>query len=465
MVYTVDERLTFRFRENYAVNLGSFFLLEPWIYPDMFDKGGANEFDGMTNQVASIGLDAAVQKLRSHYNEYFNAIDWNWLKNSANITALRVPIGYWHVNNGAYLDGLPFAPLKPLYAAATPWIFLRNLIAKAYTYKIGIIVDMHGLPGGANADFHSGYNNATATFFTNESYVNIMCNQILPFIVSDVCTPNVNTVGIQIVNEASYESSGTTQKNYYLKAIQAINKIDSTLPVIISDGWNPQVFAEWVNNYNLGWTTVIDTHIYRCYSDSDKSKSAGTIINELPSTANLPKTLADFVIGEFSCVLDEATWQKTSGDRTTWIKNFGQTQVSVFNSNAGAGWFFWTLKFKYGDGGEWGFVPCVNKGFIPERSKTTVNIDSNAVNNLIKQHQDYWNKIGGSYEFWRYSDALNGVVDDIKKFSSYNNSRIGRWAAWKKIRRSEYIASKGDSQYMWEWDQGFQAGLDNFNKY
>ncbi|EDO17591.1 hypothetical protein Kpol_1061p14 [Vanderwaltozyma polyspora DSM 70294] len=456
----------FRWRYNYGVNLGSCFLLESWIYSDLFEKGGASELDAINRNLTAFGVDVTAQKLSSHYTNYISTLDWNWLKNNANITALRVPIGYWHVNNGQFVDGTPFAPLKSVYQKAAPWDKLKNLIYVAKQYGIGILVDVHGLPGGANSSDASGSINNPPTFFKNPTYISKMVNQILPFIARDVCINNINVIGLQIVNEADTNNTPVNEHNYYLRSAKAIGAIDPQLPVVISDGWWPEQQGTWVQQNNLVSTVVVDAHIYRCFSSSDKSKTAQQIISSLNSTVNYPSKSADFLTGEFSCVLDEQTWNRTSGNRADLIKQFGQTQVAIFSQVSSWGWFFWTLKFQIGNGGEWGFVPQVSKNNIPRRPQGSgITIDWGKVQRIYQDHINYWKGKGSYFEHWRFADAIYKAASDVQTFSQYGNSRIGRTLSWTKLRRGQYIALKGDSSYMWEWDQGYQKGLDEFNKY
>jgi len=462
----VDRRTIYRNRVNYGVNLGSLFVLESWIYDDLFNEvGGCNsEFEAVSKCITKFGNNGTADRLRQHYESYLQKIDWNFLRNNANITSIRVPIGYWHVNNGSFLNGLPFQPVAGVYAAAKPWDYVKQLITTASRYNISILVDVHGLPGGANSEAHSGMIQNPAVFFRTPRYVNKMCDEILPFITRDICVPYENIAGLQIVNEAYFDNTANDMKNYYARAVSSISKIDNNLPVVISDGWWPQQWSDWVSANNLAYNVVIDSHIYRCFSNEDKNKDAGTIINQLPQTVSFDKGKADFVVGEFSCVLDEETWKRTNGNRNVFISNFGTMQTSIFPKMASFGWYFWTLQFKWGDGGEWGFIPQVSKKNLQLRSKTVKNIDQNTVNKIIADHIQYWKGKGDRFEHWRFEDAIRQAVQDIQGFNSLANSKIGRWKSWTLRRRREYIASKGDSSFMWEWDQGYQRGLDEFNK-
>ena len=65
-------------------------------------------------------------------------------------------------------------------------------------------------------------------------------------------------------------------------------------------------------------------------------------------------------IRDSSCVIDGQSWDKTSGNRDDLVKKYGQAQTSIFQRQASWGWFFWTLQFESGDGGEWGYIPTVS---------------------------------------------------------------------------------------------------------
>ncbi|GCE97405.1 glucan 1,3-beta-glucosidase 3 [Zygosaccharomyces mellis] len=462
----INKEVIYRYRYNHAVNLGALFVLENWIYDDLFDRSGDTEYDAVSSQMKASGVEVTAEKLYEHYRSYVKSIDFGFLVDSG-VTALRVPIGYWHVGNGQFLDGLPYSPLKKVYQSAKAWDVLKQLIDTASDYGIGILVDMHALPGGANADAHSGSNLKSASFFGNNGYVDKVCNQVLPFIVKDVCRDKDNVIGLQIVNEAIFDNKASGHKNYYYKAIKAIRAIDDDLPIVISDGWWPQQWADWLQQQGLDTGVVVDSHVYRCFSDTDKQKTAQEIINDLPNSAGLPKDQADYMVGEFSCVLDAQTWDKTQGDRDHLVSQYGSTETSVFSTNASWGWFFWTLQFQHGDGGEWGFIPMVNSSSIPRRLGEMRSIlDDGQIQSLVQQHCDYWRDKGGDkMEHWRYEDALKSSIADVKAFAEFNNSLVGRWHSWKIQRRQQYIEQKGDSDYMWEWDQGYQKGLDECNHY
>ncbi|CEP61185.1 17-beta-hydroxysteroid dehydrogenase-like protein LALA0_S02e08636g [Lachancea lanzarotensis] len=464
----VSKREIYRNRYNFGVNFGSLFVQESYIYHSLFSEGGGNEYEAVSALVAKSSSDEVAKKLQKHYASYVTDQDWEWLQKEAGVTAIRLPIGYWHVDNGAYIaDKMKFHKLKSIYQAAQPWDAVHKIVKKAAEYNIGILVDIHGVPGGANGDAHSGEsNNGQASFFTTSDFVSSVVDDIVPFIAKDLCQPNENVIGLQVINEAAFSDSAKPEKKFYSKVINAVLSVDDTLPVVISDGWWPQQWADWLDENNLANSVVIDSHVYRCFSDSDKQKTAGEIVNDLPQSVNLSNDKADYMVGEFSCVLDGQTWDKTKESREEWVRKLGQAQVGVFQDKASWGWFFWTFKFQEGDGGEWGFQPMINSGALPKRPRVDPNIDDSKVQQIVDDHVNYWKDKGGDkFEHWRFEEGLKTAISDIRAFNEFDHSRVGRTHFFKSLRKSQHTSDKGDGEYVWEWEQGYDQGLAVFNKY
>ncbi|AET39907.1 17-beta-hydroxysteroid dehydrogenase-like protein Ecym_5128 [Eremothecium cymbalariae DBVPG len=458
----VDRYLIYQNRRNVGVNFGSLFVLEKYIFDSLFEYGGEAEKEAVENQVEHDGVDGAAEKLRSHYEKYVTRIDWRWLSEDVGVTTIRLPIGYWHVDNGMFVDGTPFEKNRKVYSKANSWDFVRAIFEEAGKYDIGILIDLHGLPGGANNESHSG-GTGKMRFFNNYKYMDYVCNTIIPFIVQDL-SPYGNFAGLQVVNEAMFDNEAKGQKYYYSKAIAAIREHNPTLPVVISDGWWHSQWANWLEEEGLDNNVILDTHVYRCFSEEDRSKDARQIIQELKSTVKLEKEKVDTMIGEFSCVLDTQTWDKTDGDRNELVREYGQEEIRVFNSQSNFGWFFWTYQFEHGDGGEWGFVPMVNSGSIPKRSREPLVVDENRVNQIVTDHIDYWSdKNPEKMEHWRFEEGLRMTIKDIQNFDSFNNSRIGRVNFWNSVRRAQHIHKHGTSKWLWEWDEGFRTAINQFN--
>lgn len=465
------ERSIYQSRHNFGVNFGALFVLEKYIFDEMYVDGAGVELDAIKNSIKKNGVDDTKRKMENHWKTYCNDNDWSWLKEKG-IQSIRIPLGYWIVDGGNFTKGTSFEKIAPVYENA--WkIFKEYYIQKAKQYQISILVDLHALPKGANTGDHSGECFKQAGFWNDSSTINKAVD-ICAFMAKDLKNCD-NVSGIQIVNESDFSDDPRGQEKYYIRASNAIRKENPDVPIVISDGWWADQWVKFLSKEsdgNIGSLgIVIDDHIYRCFSDEDKCKHVDQIINDLDSSVLTGlSSEADFLIGEFSCVLDSQTWEK-SGDceRDDKVRSYGNEEVKLFKQRAKTGFYFWTYKFQNGDGGEWGLVPMINKGAIPPR-RTCGKIPSKDefeqyLDEHYNNHMNYWKALNPNekYEGWRYKEGFTTGWNDAMAFANFDNSRIGRVVAWKYARRAEHINARGAGNFLWQWDAGFQEALDRFN--
>ncbi|CCH45484.1 Glucan 1,3-beta-glucosidase 3 [Wickerhamomyces ciferrii] len=467
-----DKKTIYRNRYNFGVNFGSQFVLEKFIFDKFFVDNTGTELEAITAYIKQNGADNTQKDLEAHWSGFATDDDWNWLK-SKGVKAVRLPIGYWHVNGGSFASGTPFASIAGVYKNA--WNHIKDVVNKAKDNEIGVLVDLHAVPGGANTGDHSGQKLDKPEFWSNKNYQQIAI-QALEFIANEF-KDQENVVGLQIVNEIDFDNNPSNQQEYYRKATKHIRQIDGNIPIIISDGWWPDQYVKWINeneqnlnNQSVG--LVIDDHVYRCFSDADKAKSPEQIIKDLDGDVltNLSGP-ADIIVGEYSLVLDGESWNKTSGDRAQLVHQYGNELSRIFAERASTGTYFWTLKFEHGDGGEWGFYPSVNSGAIPAHptglSKVPTEDEFNSIlNNELNQHSSYWDgqNPNEKYEHWRYQEGFTSAWVDSQSFGQFNGSKIGRLSAWKSARRAEHIQNRGNSNFIWEWEQGFDKAISIFSQ-
>lgn len=487
-----SKRQIFQSRLNRGPNLGSMFVLEKWISPHMFpegeDGGKTSEFDAVKQAWDAAKGDAGKvrEKFEQHWKTWISDDDWNWLK-EVGVTSVRVPIGYWMVDNGKFTDGTPFSDYSKVYANA--WtIFKEVVLAKAAQKDIGVLVDLHGLPGGANGADHSGTTSGKAKLWDSNTF-QVQSIKVLKYLAENLAKQD-NVVGLQILNEAPHEGGdGGTQKSFYLKAINEIRSVNKEIPLVISDGWD---CGKWINIIkgleeqltkergepaSLG--VIVDTHVYRCFSDDDKNKSPQQLIDSV--TEAIPQSSdVDVMVGEFSCVLDGQSWDKHQGQhpREEMVKRYGQCECDHFNQRA-AGYYFWTYKFQYGGGGEWGFREMLEHGSLdtafrlhyPSDRDPTDNYYQQALDHrlgeALKSHSAYWNSQDQNrdWEHWRFEAGFKRAWEDSRAFDKVNHSQIGRLAAWRAARALEHVRDKGAGGHggmVWVYNTGFEQGVRAF---
>lgn len=161
---------------------------------------------------------------------------------------------------------------------------VREFVAAAHNHGVGVLLDLHGLPGGANAEDHSGTSSHKAALWGNKKNLEL-AKQSLHFIACEIHNGMHGVEGLQIVNESTHNAEG--MYDFYAQVIEIIGGVDENIPIIISDAWDLPTTINWVNSrhpYNSRRNPIIiDTHRYYTFSDKDRASSPQEIISTIPN--------------------------------------------------------------------------------------------------------------------------------------------------------------------------------------
>ncbi|CZR62026.1 related to Putative glucan 1,3-beta-glucosidase [Phialocephala subalpina] len=481
-----------KYRYHHGVNLGSVFVLEKWLFSDMFidQAPGDSELDAVTAHLKAHGLDQTRQKWENHWANAVSDQDWEFISREGKCTSIRLPIGYFTLGE-EFCKGTPFEKVGGVYTNA--WSAVTNLVSKARSYNIGVLIDLHALPGGANSDAHSGSSTGKPELWSSKTNLERSRKALVQIASSIRGMPGV--IGLQLVNEAVYDAKG--MYSWYEDIIQDVSKVDDSLPIYISDAWNLNRALEWTNKRHVFNNTprnpvIIDTHKYYTFSDKDRSQSPPQIISRIPSELTeldgkagslADKGEAQLIIGEYSCVLDGKTWDRSRPEeKDPLVQQFGHAQSQKWQEKAG-GSYFWTWKMQWMDGGEWGFVEQSKKrNILPPQSLT---LPAQEVQSRIQYaqgrrqelhhqarggHEGYWNQTspGKQFQHELYSEGWDTGFSDAQAFfgmrsqqssGAEGGDKLGMLEVWIKKRLLE---SGRRGEFVWEWEQGFRAGVGAF---
>lgn len=474
-----------RYRYHHGTNLGSIYVIERWLYSSRFPDGaeGSSELAAVKAWVDRIGIDATKQKFEEHWAKAVSDEDIEWLAKSAKCTTVRLPIGYFDLPGEEFTRGTPFEPYAHVYSGA--WNSIRTLISRLRAHSIGVLVDLHALPGGANNQEHSGTNSGRAEFWSSPSNraLGVRCCQ---WIAEDARTGS-DIAGIQLANEAEWEAERMYE--WYDECIATISSVDPSIPVIISDAWNLNKAIEYSlrkNSIHASTSPVIiDTHYYWAFTQDDKNKSPQQIIREVDTKlaeldgkegSVVDRGAAQAIVGEYSCVLTEDSWAKSGGTpKSELVQQFGGAQSRRYQKRAG-GSFFWTYKMDWMPGGEWGFKAQSDLRSIVPQSHATINTEERnrlvekakqerdgRMHEAIKQHVDYWNGVdpNGHYEHEKYEHGWKvGFQDALAFFEgrATQGDKIGMLEVWmlRRVRESGYRGG-----FTWMFEQGLRKGIQD----
>lgn len=477
-----------RYRYHHGTNLGSVYVIERWLQPSRFpdEAEGSSELAALKAWVDREGIDGARQKFEEHWSTTVTDEAIEWLANKAKCTTIRLPIGYYDLPGPDFTRGTPFESYAQVYCGA--WDSIRALIHRLHARSIGVLIDFHALPGGANAQEHSGTNSGRAEFWHSD-FNRAMGTRCAQFIAHQARS-GLEIAGIQLVNEAEWESHRMYE--WYDEAIAAVSAIDPSIPIIISDGWNLDKAIDYSLRTNSVYAeqpktpVVVDTHYYWAFTDSDKEKSpqqiieeAGTRLDQLGGKEGsvIDRGAVQAIVGEYSCVLTEDSWAK-GGDtsKEELVKQFGEAQRRRYQHRAG-GSFFWTWKMDWMPGGEWGFQAQTDAQNIMPPRHTEMSADErqslldkarsekeHRKCQAFEQHVNYWKQVdpNGTYEHEKYEHGWYVGYTDALAFlegRGTQGDRIGMLELWalKRLKESGYRGG-----FTWLFEQGLRKGISDF---
>ncbi|KAI3624529.1 EXG3 [Malassezia furfur] len=481
----IDSRRIFQYRKQRGVNLGSWFSLESWLTGSLFEK--AAEPRGSEYDVASnMSPEDARKMLENHWSNFINDGDWKWMAQHG-VNSVRLPIGYFHFLSGAdqgrfssLLKNTEFEKFAPVYQGA--WQYILQGIEKARAHNIGVLVDLHGAPGGQNKDGHCGISNSKCSLWHG---LHTGKNQRLTIeILVDLAEALAgfdNVIGLELLNEPENNSG---LEAFYTKAIAAIRESSvpqaRQLPIYLGDAWVTKFYADYVGeNTTAGSPLALDHHVYRCFTPQDHNTSAeehaqnidpngdGKTARWLQDVSN--KAHGSLIIGEWSGALNPRSFelskiQSKLQARTLWSK----AQWMAFERFT-AGYYYWTLKKEGGPDPGWCLYTAMEKGSMPPSLdplqgrrpdlQKIQGILQQELKNSYEGHCHYWDsQVGGSkFEHWRYERGFELAAKDALQFIQAG-SEIGFSHNLGLLRLAAHEKETGGSKYLWEFQHGYKAG-------
>ncbi|TVY14753.1 Glucan 1,3-beta-glucosidase [Lachnellula arida] len=369
-----------------GVNLGGWFVLEPWITPSIFQPwaNGGGVVDEYTF-TAAVGKDAATQQLAQHWGSWITDDDFKQIA-QAGLNHVRIPIGYWALNP---LDGDPYVQGQLPY--------LDSAIKSARNYSLKVMLDLHGAPGSQNGFDNSGRNGSidwqsgdnvqnTLTAITNlaDRYKNDL----------DVVT------AIELINEpANWGLDMDQLKEYYYNGWGNVRNTAGDTAVVIHDAFL-NIDSYWNGFMNAGsgvYNVILDTHVYQVFSQQEVARSpCEHVQNACSNGPDVSSTDKWLIVGEWSgAQTDCAKWLNGLGkgarydgtlpgksegyygscdgkyegtvdgmsetDKTN-LAYFVEAQLDAFEQHTG--WIFWAWKTESAP--EWNFKDLVAADLIPQ---------------------------------------------------------------------------------------------------
>lgn len=399
------------------------------------------------------------------------------------ITTVRLPISYYHFLPGhpdptvqGLIKGTEYESFATIYQSAFNCI--QRTIEKAAQYEIGVLIDLHAAPGAQNSDGHSGLSNGKANFYNSTNMKKTA--SILRAIV-DTYGKMENVTGVELINEPQDNCKLT---DWYKEVIKQLHRETScpTLPLILSDCWNTNKYAEIITSTNQAAAPVIlDHHLYRCFTSQDCHKSAAHHAADIEPGKNGPtehflheschKLDKNIIIGEWSAALNPGSFHSQEGNKHQLQRVWARAQLGAFNQHC-AGQFFWTLKKEGNTDVGWCLYSAIERDILPlglGRPQQGVDIGQleergrQELESNYKGHVDYWSKNAKGKEMYHenYREGFTQIYKDCIDFYRWCGDEIGFSPQWVKQRNSSHSQDKGN-EGEWEFRDGGNKAIECF---
>ncbi|MCJ1371135.1 exo-1,3-beta-glucanase [Loxospora ochrophaea] len=394
--------LTFDYNNDKVrgVNLGGWFVLEPWITPSIFDEwsSGRTVIDEYT-YTQTLGKDEASSRLTEHWNTWITQDDFNAI-GQAGLNHVRIPIGYWAI---APLDGDPYVQGQiPILDQAIGW---------ARGAGLKVILDLHGglcmqqfcwvkakhsvAPGSQNGFDNSGRYGPVD--WQQGDTVSQTKNAITALAQRYASQTDVVTM-IELLNEPLGGSINLDElKQFYYDGWGTIRDSNADTVVMIHDAFqNIDSYWNGFMNAQSGVNDVaLDTHQYQIFDQGQVSESPSDHISSAcalgPQVAGTDKWT---IVGEWTgAQTDCAKWLNGLGigarydgtysgssyvgscdgkytgtvaglsdDDKSNIRHFVEAQMDAYEQHTG--WIFWTWKTESAP--EWHLQDLLANGLFPQ---------------------------------------------------------------------------------------------------
>ncbi|GAB5593113.1 hypothetical protein Unana1_08013 [Umbelopsis nana] len=324
----------------WGANLGNWLILERWMDSTIFDTYAPNAQDEW-----NFCLDASnpAQALTDHWNSWVTESDFQTLA-SVGANHVRIPVGYW-----AFITPDAGEP----YVSSGQLAQIERILGYCATYNINAIIDLHGLPGSQNGQAHSGHIGSIDfyTAYNIQRGLNTV-QAVVNWVNGLDSTLKHQISAIEAANEPNVANSGifSTLQSYYQNAYNIIHASAYDVPMMFHDGF--QGLNAWSGFLPPPANAVMDLHPYWAFPPSTDT---ATIISQIcamgspDSGFHLPVLLGE--------------WSLASGvsSSDSWLRQFMDTQVSVWKQSAGG--TFWALKNNI-NSDVWSFEQLISEGYI-----------------------------------------------------------------------------------------------------
>ncbi|CAF9929279.1 MAG: hypothetical protein GOMPHAMPRED_005357 [Gomphillus americanus] len=347
-----------------GVNLGSQFIIEPWMASTEWSSMGCGSSKSEFDCVTLLGQESADAAFANHWNSWITQSDIKKMA-SYSLNTIRIPLGYW-IFEGIKYDSEHF-PEGALN-------YLGDIVEWAADEGFYIVLNLHGAPFAQDAkqpftgQYIPSISDSNPAFYQTSQYNRAywFLGNLTHLVHTDNRYRNVGM--IEVINEpiGSNDLTDSMRREYYPNAYATIRNVESSLGVssnralhiqMMDNAWGSGDPTQYLSN---NWEAAYDDHNYIGFSPVSVVQADYLQAACNPRGGNWP-----LIVGEWSMVVANSAWPPQAN--VQFYKDFFARQARTYEKQLG--WIYWTWKTDLNDP-RWDYSAAVAAGIIPK------NLDS-----------------------------------------------------------------------------------------
>ncbi|KAF9696466.1 hypothetical protein EKO04_005538 [Ascochyta lentis] len=349
-----------------GVNLGSLFIVEPWMSSGTWKDMGCGDAASEWDCVAALGQDKANAAFQKHWDTFITADDFERMREYG-LNTVRIPVGHWFVEETiAPGENWPRGGMK----------YLDKVAGLAASKNISVILDLHGAPGvQVPNNAFTGHTLPGADFYSPPNYDRAYI--FLRNMTERVHThaSYASTFMLEVLNEPEHNHDSLIT-DYYPKAYSTIRDVERDLKIPNSKRLTVQMMdSTWgagnprQNLPKDASGLAFDNHRYLTYSSTPATKADYLKASCADAFASQDNN-KPLVIGEWSLAIkQDSEWSDEFSpikqENHDWYRQWWAAQVQAYEKQKG--WVMWSWKTELGGDWRWSYSAAVEAGIIPKK--------------------------------------------------------------------------------------------------
>ncbi|KAH6720881.1 putative glucan endo-1,6-beta-glucosidase B [Leptodontidium sp. MPI-SDFR-AT-0119] len=335
-----------------GVNLGSQFVIEPWMVMEEWMTMGCNGTQSEFDCVAALGQTAANKAFQDHWARWINETDLDKMA-SLGLNTIRIPVGFWM--NEDLVNATEHFPQGGFR-------YLERICKWSAERGFYVIIDLHGAPAAQTRwQAFTGMWVSYPGFYNSYNYDRAY--KFLTWLTEKIHTnPSFRTVGmIEVINEPEWDFPSVIS-TLYPRALSQIQAKERLLNVPPSKRLHVQFMdTKWgAGNPNQNLTSNTGFLAY----DNHRYLKSDPTVPTTRAAGETPLVIGEWSLGPATAAQDGPEFTIANGTNIKFYQQWWAAQVRAYERSAG--WAFWSWKAQLNGDWRWGYLDAVEAGVIPK---------------------------------------------------------------------------------------------------